>query len=222
MPIVATRNNGRPAVAANEFEELGTLGLEAYGGYIQAAYHAAVRWPTCEPLYSRIWRSDPECAIVRQLFSALAGKLRLSWELPEDDTEPNDADRRAVEFGDSVLEDMDAAAWLESAMTRVPFYGFGVWERVAGVRRPDWSAPDDDGWRSQFDDGLVGVRRLATLRYRAPGRPSRRAGRIGPATTSGASRLSRSTRAADPNPRAAGPGSRGRQRASPCAASRRS
>lgn len=166
MPIVATRNNGRPA-RAGEFDELGTLGLESYGGYIYQAYHTAVRWPTCEPLYSRIWRSDPECAIVRQLFSALAGKLRLSWELPEDDTEPNDADRRAVEFGDSVLEDMDAAAWLESAMTRVPFYGFGVWERVAGVRRPDWSAPDDDGWRSQFDDGLVGVRRLAWRDYGA-------------------------------------------------------
>ena len=56
--------------------------------------------------------------------------------------------------------------WIEAAITRIPFYGFGMWERLAGVRSPDWKAPDKaDKWRSQFDDGLIGVRRLAWRDY---------------------------------------------------------
>lgn len=169
--IAQQRSNGRATATsrATEFEEIGTSGLEVWSGYVQMAYNAALYWPTCEPLYSRIWRSDPETAIVRQLWAALAGKLTLSWELPETDTEPNDADRRAADFANSTLEDMAGGAgqWLQGAITRVPFYGFGVWERLGGVRRPNWAAPEDDGWRSQYDDGLVGIRRLAWRDYSA-------------------------------------------------------
>lgn len=164
--IRATTNGRQPGI----FEEVGTTGIETYAGYIQRAYHAQVRWPTCEPLYSRIWRSDPETVIVRQLFSALAGKLRLHWELPPDVEEPSEIDQRALDFAESVLADIDGGVgqWIESAITRVPFFGFGIWERVAGLRRPNWQAPDKlDTWRSSYDDGLVGVRRLAWRDYSA-------------------------------------------------------
>src|SRR5690606_19667698 len=44
----------------------------------------------------------------------------------------------------------------------VPFMGWGWWEVVGGVRDPNWRPPDkEDDWRSQYDDGLPAIRRLA-------------------------------------------------------------
>jgi len=141
------------------YSEKGYVGLRQFMGYVEEAYHRDLRWPGVQPLYSRLRRSDPEVAMVRGIFAALARGVRLEVELPDEATP---ADQAAAEFMEQVLEDLDGGqtGLLETMVENVPFFGWGVWEIVPGLRKSDWRPPDDDDWRSQFNDGRVGIRRL--------------------------------------------------------------
>lgn len=166
--------NGRKDTAVNvsEFEEVGTPGLESTFGHINKAYTRVLEWPSVEKEYSRIWRSDAETTLVRNMFSALTGTLRVRWELPElrgsrEGEEPTDDDLRALDFAYSLDDDLDDGllSWLTYCMERVSFYGWGWWEAPLGKRSKSWRPPHSDEWRSQHDDGLVGLRRLAFRDY---------------------------------------------------------
>lgn len=148
------RTNGR-------FGEIGSSGLEAWSGYIREAYHADLQWPKVEPLFSRIRRSDPEMAIVRNIFSALVRDITMEFEAPDD---AGEAEQQATEFGNEVLDDVEGGAskLLDTMVNHVPFMGWGWWEVVPAIRSQDWRPPGrDDPWRSDYDDGRVGVRRFA-------------------------------------------------------------
>jgi hypothetical protein len=140
--------------------EIGTMGLQTSMGYVQEAYHADLHWPSVQPLYSRLRRSDPEMSIVRNVYQALARSVNLQFVVGDD---PTDDEKRAQEFGEQVLEDMEGGpdGFLSTLVSQVPFMGFGWWEVVLGLRQKNWTPPGEDDWRSEFDDGLIGVRRLA-------------------------------------------------------------
>ena len=160
-------------VAAGPFKEIGTTGIDTMGGMITEPYISELQLPSVIPIYDRMWRSDPELSIVRMIFDAWSGQQNVTVELPESKGDiqldpPTDDDKKARDFYESVLYDMDGGfnQWLSSCVTRVPFWGWGWWEVLPGVRRKDWHAPDpDDTWRSDQDDGLIGLRRLAFRRY---------------------------------------------------------
>lgn len=154
-------------MADNKFSEIGTSGLNVDYGFVSEAYNNKLYWPTCAPLYNRIWRSDPEVTIARTVIEAFASKQDLYFETPQSDAQPTDDDERAVEFGNQVLDDMEdgIATWHAACLSRVLFYGFGWWEVVPGVRSPDWRPPDGDPWRSEYKDNLIGYRRLAFRHY---------------------------------------------------------
>ena len=156
----------------SKWGEIGTPGIESWGGWVREAYHSQLYWPEVAPLYSRIWRSDPEVTVVRHFFDSLSGNLEIRWELPthigsRELDKPTDDDLRALDFAYEVSEDIEGGIgeWLNSCMTRVPFFGWGWWEAVPGLRKKDWQPPGDDDWRSSFDDGLIGFRRLAFRHY---------------------------------------------------------
>ena len=151
----------------NKWDEIGTAGLEAYSGWITEAYDAELYWPTVEPLYTRIWRSDPETVLARNWFSSMAAKQRLEFVTPASVEKPTDDDKRAVDFANQALDDIEGGAgqWLISCVTRAPFYGWGMWEAVPCLRVAGWRPPGGDEWRSQYDDGLIGYRRLAFRHY---------------------------------------------------------
>lgn len=141
--------------------EIGTLGLQEAAGYVQEAYHAELQWPTVQPLYSRLRRSDPEISIVRNVYQALARAIKLKFVLGDD---PTDDEKKAQDFGESVLEDMESGAdgFLSTLVSQVPFMGFGWWECVLGLRSKNWTPPsDEDDWRSEYNDNFIGIRRLA-------------------------------------------------------------
>lgn len=144
------------------YEEIGTRGLEVWSGFVQQAHDTELYWPYVYPLFNRIRRSDPEIGgIVRPAFTALARGVKLDWETPD---KPSSDDKRAQEYAQTLFDDMEGGADLliETIASYVPFMGWGVWEVVAGVRNPAWRPPDkDDEWRSSYDDGLPGIRRLA-------------------------------------------------------------
>ena len=146
---------------AGKFGEIGSSGLEAFSGFIREAYHTQLQWPQVQPLYSRIRRSDPEISVVRTIYSALGRNTTLEFIEPED---ANSAEQQATEFGNQVIEDMEGGGskLIETLVSYVPFMGWGWWEIVPGLRREGWRAPgSDDPWRSDFDDGRIGIRRLA-------------------------------------------------------------
>ena len=154
---MADSNGSKPKIM---LYEQGTSGIRQYGGFIEEAYHRSLRWPSVQPLYARLRRSDPEVSAVRQIFASLIRGASIRWDAPEN---PTDGDQQAVEFAETIFEDMEGGAdeFLETLISHVPFMGWGWWEVVPGLRKPGWKPPDDDGWRSEFDDGKIGIRRLA-------------------------------------------------------------
>jgi hypothetical protein len=144
----------------SKFSEVGTLGLAAYSGFVEKAYTTELRWPTCYPVYNRIRRSDPEISIVRGGYTALARRMEIQVVGPD---EPTDDDNHLAEFYESELSNMEGGVtrFLETCVGYTPFLGWSWWWIAPGIRRRDWRPPDDDPWRSEADDGLVGVRRLA-------------------------------------------------------------
>ena len=143
------------------FNEAGTSGLKAYSGFVTEAYNSQLFWPTCEPLYTRLWRSMPEIAMTKNAFVSWGRNVGVEVDLPDD---PSDDDKAYQEFVQEVFDDMEGGTtgFIESLVSRTPFYGFSYFSAPACVRSPDWTPPDKgDDWRSQYDDGLIGIRRLA-------------------------------------------------------------
>lgn len=143
-----------------KFDELGTSGLQEYSGFIEEAFSAELRWPSCEPLYRRMVRSDPEITMIRLTFGSLARSQSIEWELPDDATP---ADEAAKEFAESVMDDITGGvgSFLEKIVSRVPFGGWGWWEVLPGLRNPKWRAPGGDPWQSEHNDNRIGIRRFA-------------------------------------------------------------
>ena len=153
--------NGRPEnVRSRMFEEIGSSGLEAWYGFVYQAYNADLYWPGVFELYNRLRRSDPEVTITRQIFGTVASGIRIEPDLPDN---PSDDDKRFQEFYAQVIGDVEGGIdrWRDTFVAYTPFMGWAWWEAVPAVRQRDWIPPDDDPWRSKYDDGLIGFRRFA-------------------------------------------------------------
>lgn len=135
-------------------EELGVLGIEAYSGYVRMAYNTDLYWPACHPLYDRIRRSDPEVSVVRTIWGAFGRDVRFRWKTDEKD------DQEVVDFLNEIIDDIEGGFdnFRDTLLAYVPFMGWGVWEIVPGRREWGW---EKDGWESQYDDGKIGIRKLA-------------------------------------------------------------
>jgi hypothetical protein len=146
-------NGSRP-----NYKEIGTSGLDAWSGYIYEAYNTDLYWPGVYTDFNRLRRSDPEIAIIRQLYSALADDVQFEWELPD---EANAADEKLNEYLMSLVDDIMGGQrrFIGTLVNQVPFMGWGWWEVLPGLRRAGWR--NTDGWESNYDDGLVGFRKFA-------------------------------------------------------------
>ncbi len=167
--LLELQSGGTPST---RWGEIGTSGINVIGGIVGEAYLRELQWPACIPIYNKIWRSDPELSVVRLVFESWSGQQTISAEVPDeisgkDIGKPTDDDQKARDFYQSVLEDVEGGInrWLATCVARVPFYGWGWWESVPGLRIPDWKPPGQDDWRSDYDDNLIGIRRLAFRNY---------------------------------------------------------
>ena len=154
-----THRNGSTTTG---FREQGTTGLDVFSGMISRAYLTELQWPTVQPVYDRMWRSDPEISIQRIMMGNAAGDQSLRVEIPAEVENPTEDDERFAEFYEQALIDMDINRFWKKSTSTTPFLGWAWWTIVPGLRKKDWHPPDrTDTWSSQFDDGLVGIRRLA-------------------------------------------------------------
>lgn len=158
--LIVSQNGRQDTSGRSKWKEIGTSGIEVMAGLISQAYNAELEWPTVYPLYNRLRRSAPPIVITRQMYGTQAGSAQIEVVLPED---PTPAEKRLGELYESELENMDGGyySWVDQYLAHVPFMGWGWWEVVPGMRSKSWRPPGDDDWRSEVDDGLIGVRRLA-------------------------------------------------------------
>lgn len=142
------------------FMEQGSEGLHENFGFITEAYNAQLFWPTVQPLYSRLRRSMAEIVMIRTFFTSWARNVKPIVELPDDAT---DDDRNYQDFIESDFDNMDGGfdKFIDTLVNQVPFMGWGWWEIVSCIRDPEWNPPGEDDWKSEEDDGLIGIRRLA-------------------------------------------------------------
>lgn len=157
---LAAQTQDKPEVRI-VFNEAGTSGLKEQQGFVYEAYNAQLYWPTVYPTYHRLRTSMPEIVAIRQAFSAWARRISPIVELPDN---PTDDDKRFQDYLYSDFENMEGGfgSLLDDMVNHVPFNGWGWWEAVPSRRLEDWRPPDpDDEWRSEQNDGLIGIRRLA-------------------------------------------------------------
>lgn len=157
-----SRNNGngtKPEVRIL-FNEQGSSGLKAFNGFVTEAYNSSLFFPNVIPLYARLRQSMPEIVMIRRAFSAWSTSVKPIVNLPD---EPTDDDKKYQEFLESEFENWDGGflGWLETCLNYVPFFGWGWWDVQPCVRDPNWTPPGGDEWRSEADDGLYGIRRVA-------------------------------------------------------------
>lgn len=149
--------------------EMGTSGLKETMGFVSEAYNKALYWPTVAPLYARLRTSMPTMVMVARAFAAWSKSVKPYVDLPEN---PTDDDKRYQEFIEQDVDNMEGGfgKYIETAVTRILFDGFGVWEALPSRRERNWVPPSykgadgktwKDDWRSEYDDGLIGMRRLA-------------------------------------------------------------
>lgn len=143
------------------FVEAGNEGIKEWGGFITEAYNAQLFWPSVQPLYSKIMRSMPEIVMTRDFYTSWARNITPIVELPD---KPTDDDKAYQDFQESDFDNMEGGfgKFMETAVNKIPFYGFGLWDAQLGIRDPNWKVPVKyDDWQSEADDGLIGLRRLA-------------------------------------------------------------
>lgn len=140
--------------------EKGTNGLKEFAGFITEAYDAKLYYPRAEAIYSRLIRSMPEIVIIRQAFSSWARGVNLRVNPPD---KPTDDDKRYKDFVESSFSEMRGGfgEFIDTVINKVPFYGWGWFSVVPSRRDPEWRSPDGDEWKSESDDGLIGLRALA-------------------------------------------------------------
>jgi hypothetical protein len=143
------------------FSEIGGSGLQETMGFVTAAYDTRLDYPAAEPIYRRILRSSPEMVMTGNTFQVWGRHTRAVVELPDN---ASDADRAYAEFVENDINQNMEGGFVRFSDTLyrfTPFFGFGYWEALPGVRSNDWTPPDGDTWRSEANDGLIGIRRLA-------------------------------------------------------------
>lgn len=150
------------------FNEAGTSGLKEMGGVFAEAYLPTLQYPGAYQFYEKLRRSMPEIVIVRRTFEAWARSIKPTIDLPDD---PTDDDKRYQEFIEQDFENMEGgfSAFLETAVSHNPFMGLAWFDVAPSIRDPLWIPPPytdrngktwQDDWRSEYDDGLIGIRRI--------------------------------------------------------------
>lgn len=169
LPVAATSGNGNngykpPDQVRILFDEVGTSGLKAYAGFVNEAYNSALFWPQVEPTYSKLL-SHPTISMVWRTFQSWGKQVKPTVSTIEN---PTDDDKAYKDFLESDFDNMEGGfgKYMDTAAYLPIMFGFCVFETPLSRRDPNWVPPvlegrPPDDWRSEADDGLIGIRRIA-------------------------------------------------------------
>jgi hypothetical protein len=163
-PTTEKRNGKQDPEVRIVFNQTGTSGLRADYGFVREAYNAQLFWPQVAPIYARL-RSNPTMTMIWRTFQAWGRQINPIIDLPD---KPTDDDKRYKDFLLSDFDNMENGftEYMDIVSYRPVMDGFCVFDVQPSIRDKRWTPPSDsdgtpDEWRSQEDDFLFGIRRLA-------------------------------------------------------------
>lgn len=136
--------------------ELGVVGLKVNNGYVWEEYLPQLRGIQGMRVYQTMGDSDATCGALLNMFYALL--LGVDWTCEPVDQSPEGL--AGAEFGKSLMDDM-SLTWRDtiSEILSMLQYGWSYFELVAKRRvGPDQKDPSK---RSKFEDGCIGIRKIA-------------------------------------------------------------
>lgn len=144
-----------PMANGPQMGELGATGLERYSGIINEEWLHQLKGVQGQRVYREMSENDPVVGAVLYAIEMLLRPVTWTCEPASDASE----DQEAAEFVGSLFEDMShTTADFVSEWMACPIYGYAPFEIVPKLRNGDNILP---GLSSQFDDGRMGVRKLA-------------------------------------------------------------
>ena len=137
-----------------EMRELGSTGLEVYGGLIYEDFLPNLRGPRARAIYTEMYYNDP---VIGAIFYAAEQLIRrVTWRVEPASTSRKDV--KAAEFVAECMHDMEQT-WddlIAEAFTMLP-YGWSWHEIVYKKRDGDQK---DKSRRSKYTDNLIGWRKI--------------------------------------------------------------
>jgi hypothetical protein len=139
----------------NPMEELGSTGLERYGGYVYDEFIQDLQQKKGIKIYNQMSKNDPVIGAI--LFAIQMLIRQVEWRVEPATEDQEDLD--SADFLESCLGDM-SYSWNDTIQEILSFLTFGwQWsEIVYKLRRGDSRNPSR---RSQYEDGKIGWRKIA-------------------------------------------------------------
>ena len=135
--------------------EIGSPGLNRWGGDIHEEFLPSLRWPRAAKIYKEMSSNDPVVTAVllctRQLMRGAGWKV-----VPASDSS---ADMAAAEFLESCRHDMNTT-WADLIDEITTYFEYG-WAYHEIVYKKRMGAMKNPAQRSKHDDGRIGWRKLA-------------------------------------------------------------
>jgi len=137
------------------YREIGSAGLNRYGGYIYEEFLPNLRWPRACKVYQEMADNDPVVGAILYLAEMLIRNA--DWDVEPASKDP--ADVAAADFLKTCMHDMDMS-WADtiSEVLSVLAYGFSFHEIVYKIRRGPTEA--NVKYKSEYTDGKIGWRRM--------------------------------------------------------------
>lgn len=140
----------------NPTAELGVAGYHTHNGLMKDEFLPQLRGRQAVKVYREMREND---AIIGAIMMAMDMMMRqVPWRVEPVDDSPQAAE--AAEFLESICDDM-SGTWEEFISELLSFlpYGFAFFEVV--YKRRGGMLTSDSSQRSRYDDGLIGVRKIA-------------------------------------------------------------
>ena len=138
------------------YVEAGNTGLKVFGGYVVEEFEPNLRGLRGARMMREMWDTDPTIGAIIFVISQAIRKIQ--WHLaPADQSLPS---LLAQEYFESVMADMDHT-WDDfmSEVMSMFIWGYAPFEIVLKIRQG--ADATDPRYRSRFDDGMIGVRKLS-------------------------------------------------------------
>lgn len=137
------------------YQELGRTGLRHWGGYVLEEWERQLQGKRGAETWREMSDSDPVVGGILYAIEMLCRKTSWWWE-PAGDTQP---DLQANEYCEGLLDDM-SYSWPDTVSEILSFLTFG-WAYFEVVLKRRLGDQRDPTRRSKFQDGKIGVRKLA-------------------------------------------------------------
>lgn len=137
------------------FFEAGNSGLKIYGGFVVDEYDPNLRGMRGARMFREM--SDSSATIGAIMFIIFQAIAKIGWHVQPADQTPMSL--LAAEYFESLMDDMDHTweDFIQEALSMF-IYGYSPHEIVLKMR--NGQKPKDIRFRSKYDDGMIGIRKL--------------------------------------------------------------